>query len=137
MAAAVVADRLPDLTLDTRPLVLGPAQLAALAAVPNVAAVEPRSLFSGQVYVGARRALAQVRGIADFMGRRERGAPCFGRGPDCRPGAHRPPERQARLLDAHGGETLRVVAADGTARHLRVSGEGRNLEGPNRSHPTM
>ena len=66
MNATVAADRLPDLTVYTRPLVLDPAQLAALAAVPNVRAVEPRSFFGGRVYVGARRAFAQVRGVPDF-----------------------------------------------------------------------
>ena len=66
MSAEVAADRLPDLTIYTRPLVLDQAQLAALAAVPNVRAVEPRSFFGGRVYVGARRAFAQVLGIPDF-----------------------------------------------------------------------
>ncbi len=42
MSAQVAADRLPDLTVSTPPLVLDQAQLAALAAVPNVRAVEPR-----------------------------------------------------------------------------------------------
>jgi hypothetical protein len=69
MNAEVAADRLPDLTISTRPLVLNDAQLSALAAVPNVRAVEPRSSFGGRVYVGARRAFAQVLGIPDFPGR--------------------------------------------------------------------
>ena len=58
MSEQVAADRLPDLTIYTRPLVLDQAQLAALAAVPDVRAVEPRSFFGGQVYVGGRRAFA-------------------------------------------------------------------------------
>ena len=70
MSAEVTADRLPDLTISTRPLVLDRAQLAALAAVPNVRAVEPRSFFGGRVYVGARRAFAQVLGIPDFTSQR-------------------------------------------------------------------
>ena len=56
MHAAVTSDRLPDLTVDTRPLRLDGARLAALAALPNVRAVEPRSLFGGRMYVGDRRA---------------------------------------------------------------------------------
>jgi len=70
MSAEVAADRLPDLTISTRPLVVNPAQLSALAAVPNVRAVEPRSFFGGRVYVVARRAFAQVLGIPDFTSQR-------------------------------------------------------------------
>jgi hypothetical protein len=69
MHAAVRADRLPDLTLFTRPLRLDGAQLAALAALPNVRAVEPRSSFGGRVYVGYRRAFAEVRGVPDLSRR--------------------------------------------------------------------
>src|SRR5690349_20487142 len=65
MDATVASDRLPDVTVFTHPLVLDSRHLAALAAVSNVTAVEPRSLFSGQVDIGARRAFAQVQGIAN------------------------------------------------------------------------
>lgn len=33
------------------------------------------------------------------------------------------------LLRARAGATVRVIGADGTVRRLRVSGEGRNLDG--------
>jgi len=56
MQAEVAADRLPNLTLYTQPLTLDQAQLSALAAFPNVRAVQARSVFAGRVYVGARRA---------------------------------------------------------------------------------
>ena len=131
MSAEVAADRLPDLTIYTRPLVLDQAQLAALAALPNVRAVEPRSFFGGRVYVGARRAFAQVLGIPDFTGqageRRARRLRCRAanrRGPDRRA------ERQAgTAVDVQAGQTVRIIAADGAVRSLRVSGEGRNLDG--------
>src|SRR5512142_738901 len=55
MQAAVASDRLPDLTVNTQTLRLDRAELAALAAVPNVRAVEPASFFGGRMYVGARR----------------------------------------------------------------------------------
>src|SRR5579885_1064798 len=55
MQAVVASDRLPDLSVDTQTLRLDQAQLAALAAVRNVRAVEPASFFSGRMYVGARR----------------------------------------------------------------------------------
>ena len=33
------------------------------------------------------------------------------------------------LLDVRAGETVRIISADGVVRRLRVSGEGRNLDG--------
>src|SRR5512135_2022119 len=64
MHKAVAADRLPDVTVYTRPIVLNEAQLARLRALPNVLAVEARSSFGGRMYVGARRTHVQVRGIS-------------------------------------------------------------------------
>jgi hypothetical protein len=66
MHAAVVSDRLPDLSFDTQTLKLDQAQLAALATIPNVRAVEPASFFSGRMYVGARRAFVHIRSVPDF-----------------------------------------------------------------------
>jgi len=130
MSATVAADRLPDLTVDTRPLVLDPAQLAALSALPNVTAVEPLSYFSGPVYVGARRAFAQVRGIPDFS---RQGANIVhvasGAAPTDDAVLTDLQNAKHGLLDVHAGETLRIIGADGAVRGLRVSGEGRNLEG--------
>jgi putative ABC transport system permease protein len=130
MSATVAAGRLPDLTVDTSPLVLDPAQLAGLAAVPNVTAVEPRSFYSGPVYVGARRAFAQVRGIADFS-RQRADVVHVTSGATPADGEVVTELQNAKhgLLDAHAGETAQVIGADGTARGLRVSGEGRNLDG--------
>jgi putative ABC transport system permease protein len=130
MNATVASDQLPDLTVSTRPLALDPAQLAALAAIPNVTAVEPRSFYNGPIYVGARRAFAQVRGIADFAQQSadvvhvtSGVAPTAGQVlTDVQNGKH-------GLLDVHAGQELQVIGADGAARGLRVSGEGRNLDG--------
>ena len=66
MRAEVAADRLPDLTVDTRPLTLDQARLSTLAAIPNVRAVQARSVFAGRVYVGASRAYVRVLGVPDF-----------------------------------------------------------------------
>ena len=131
MSAEVAADRLPDLTVYTRPLALDRAQLATLAALPNVRAVEPRSSFGGRVYVGARRAFAQVLGIPDFTqpagerrARRLRRRAANRRGPDRR---RRTPSRGCCRRTP--GRRVRIIAADGAVRSLRVSGEGRNLDG--------
>jgi len=130
MNATIAADKLPDLTVDTPPLLLGPAQLAALAVVPNVTAVEPRSFYSGPVYVGARRAFAEIRGIADF-GRQSANVVRVASGAAPTDGEVLTELQNARhgLLDVHAAETLQLIGADGAARGLRVSGEGRNLDG--------
>src|SRR5579862_4073710 len=114
MDATVTSDRLPDLTVSTRPLVLGPAQLASLAAVPNVTAVEPRSFYSGPVYVGARRAFAQVRGITDF-GQQNANVVHVTSGTPPADSQVLTELQNAKqgLLDVHAGETLRVIGADG------------------------
>jgi len=130
MAAEVAADRLPDLTISTHPLVLDQAALAALAAVPNVRAVEPRSSFGGQVYVGARRAFAQVLGIPDFA-RQAANVVHVASGIPPPTGAVLTDVQNAEqgLLDVQAGQAVQVIGADGVVRSLRVSGEGRNLDG--------
>jgi putative ABC transport system permease protein len=130
MSAQVAADRLPDLTISTRPLVLDHAQLAALAAVPNVRAVEPRSGFGGQVYVGARRAFAQVLGIPDFT-RQAVNVVHVASGAAPGTGAVLTDAQNNRqgLLSVRPGQAVRIIGADGVMRSLRVNGEGRNLGG--------
>jgi putative ABC transport system permease protein len=130
MSAEVAADRLPDLTISTRPLMLGQTRLSALAAVPNVRAVQPRSSFGGQVYVGARRASAQVLGIPDFT-RQTVNVVHVASGAAPGTGAVLTDTQNARqgLLSVQAGQTLRIIGADGAVRSLRVSGQGRNLDG--------
>ena len=130
MSAEVAADRLPDLTIYTRPLVLNQTQLSALAAMPNVRAVEPRSSFGGRVYVGARRAFAQVLGIPDFT-QQTVNVVHVASGAAPGTGAVLTDAQNARqgLLSVQAGQTVRIIGTDGSVRSLRVSGEGRNLDG--------
>lgn len=130
MNATVLSDRLPDLTVSTQPLVLDTAQLVRLAAVPNVTAVEPRSFYSGPVYVGARRAFAQVNGIANFSAQRVNVVHVTaGTAPINDQVLTELQNEKHGLLDVHAGDTLRIIGEDGSVRELRVSGEGRNLDG--------
>ena len=99
MQEEVRAGRLADVTVTMRPLPLTDEQLAALAALPNVAAVEPGIRVDTRVLVGERRAPALVIGVRDFarqgvdVVRVESGAyPGPGRG------ARRRAERQRRRL---------------------------------------
>jgi putative ABC transport system permease protein len=130
MRAEVAADRLPDLTVYTRPLTFDRAQLAALAALPNVRAVQARSLFGGRIYVGDRRAHVQVRGVPSFEGQQvDIVHVASGSAPG--PGEVLTDVQNAKrgALRARAGQSVRVIGADGVVRRLRVSGEGRNLDG--------
>ncbi|HYA44803.1 MAG TPA: FtsX-like permease family protein, partial [Acidimicrobiales bacterium] len=130
MSASVAADRLPDLTVYPRTLVLDQAQLSALAGLPNITAVEPRSMYMGRVYVGARRTLAEVQGIPEFSQQvvnivhvASGAAPLRGEVlTDLQNAKH-------EQFDVRAGQTVRIIGANGTVRSLLVSGEGRNLEG--------
>jgi putative ABC transport system permease protein len=130
MNATVAADRLPDLTVYMRPLVLDDARLTALASLPNVTAVEPHSLFAGRVYVGSRRESAQVLGIPDFA-RQQVDVVHVGSGAAPLNGEVLTDVQNAKrgLLGVHAGQKIRIISADGAARSLQVSGEGRNLGG--------
>ena len=134
MQEEVRAGQLADATVWMRPLPLTGDQLAALAALPNVAAVEPRSRVETRVLVGARRAPARVIGVRDFahqqvdIVRIESGkVPGLG-------------EVLADVQDANvglyggaAGDTLRIAGAashgPGGNATLHVSGRGRSLPG--------
>ena len=123
------AERLADLTLRMRPLPLGDRELAALRALPNVAAVEPRSSVDARVLVGARRAPARVIGVRDFRAqtvdvvRLVSGAP---------PGvAGVMVDVQDANTGVYSGTTGDVVALVGAGRttKLPIAGEARSIAG--------
>jgi len=129
MRDAVSEARLADLTLRTKPLALTDADLAALAKLPNVEGVEPRSGFFTRVYIGERRADAVLVGVRDFT-RQEVDVVRVTSG--TAPGATElltdvQNERQGKYAGA-AGDVVRVIAADGTVRPVRITGTGRNLE---------
>jgi putative ABC transport system permease protein len=130
MRSEVEAGKLPDLTVFTSTLRLDGTQLATLASLPNVRAVEPRSYFDGRVYVGARRAPAEVVGVPDFAAQR---ADVVHVTSGSAPGANEVlTERQNAnqgLLTVGAGDEVQVIATSGITLPLRVSGEGRNLRG--------
>jgi hypothetical protein len=66
MQKEVQANKLPDLTLSTKPLPVTPSQLAVLGRLPNVAAAGGFSYFQTRVWVGERRLKALVVGIPDW-----------------------------------------------------------------------
>ena len=130
MQAAVASDRLPDLTLYTRPLSLDRSELAKLGALPNVQALAPSSVFGGRMYIGARRAFLYVRGVPDFADQRVNVVHVVS-GTAPTNGAVLSDVQNANhaLLHVHAGETVRIIGADGAVRRLQVSGTARNLDG--------
>ena len=70
MDREVTANRLADVTLTTKPVVVSAAELRRIEQLPNVRAVAATSLFSTRMYVGARREKALVVGVRDFAGQR-------------------------------------------------------------------
>ena len=117
------AGRLADVTLSFRPLPLTAEQLDALAALPNVEAVEARSGVDARVLVGERRARAYLIGVRDSRppARRPRAR---GVGPAARPG-----EVTADVQDAnvglYGGD-----AGDTPDAGRRRNGDGRTRRAP-------
>jgi putative ABC transport system permease protein len=130
MDREVAASRSPDVTVSMKPLRLSAAHLAALGRLPNVAAVEPRSLFATRVWVGERRERAIVVGVADYARQR---ADVVRIDSGAAPGAASVLTDQnnakTKGFDAGAGADARVLAADGSVRSLQISGVGRNLTG--------
>jgi putative ABC transport system permease protein len=134
MQAEVRAGRLADVAVSIRPVTLTSEQLAGLAALPNVAAVEPRSSMETRVLVGERRAPARVIGVKDFPGQhvdlvRVESGTLPGPGEV----ASEVQNSNVGLLDAGAGDTVTLVGAgdgDGDGRvELPVTGRARNTTG--------
>ena len=130
MQDEVAANRLADLTLGMRPLVLGRDDMAELARLPNVRAVEARNYFETRAYVGARRAKVLIVGVPDFA-RQRVGVVTLASGRAPGDGRALTDVQNARKdrYEGAAGDVLPVIASDGSMRRLGISGEGRNLEG--------
>ena len=137
MQEEVRAGRLADVAVSMRPLALDAEQLAELAALPNVAAVEPRSSMETRVLVGERRAPARLIGVRDFA-RQHVDLVRVDSGTLPAPGEVATEVQNANvgLLDVGAGETVTLVgAAGGQASpgdgrvELPVSARARNTAG--------
>jgi putative ABC transport system permease protein len=127
MDREIAANRLADVTLQTKPLVLTPEQVQALERLPNVTGVTTRSVFSTRIYVGARREKALIVGISDFAHQSvDVIATTTGSAPA---GGGVLTDSANADQGKFDGRTVRVVASDGRVRSLPVTGEARNLTG--------
>jgi putative ABC transport system permease protein len=123
--------RLADVSVAMRPLPLTAAQLAAIEALPNVAAVEPRSGVSTRVLVGERRAAARVIGVPDFA-RQQVDLVRVESGQLPEPGELLSEIQNANTgrFDGREGDTVTLVGPGGAeGPTLAISGRGRNLPG--------
>ena len=130
MQQEVAANRLADVTVYMAPVSLDAEALRDLARLEGVAAVEPRRSFQTRVLVGRRRARAVLVGVADFA-RQRVDVVTVAAGTAPQPGQALTEAQNARRDQYEGkpGDTVGVIAADGSVRSLRLSGEGRNLDG--------
>jgi putative ABC transport system permease protein len=135
MQAEVRAGRLADVTVTMRPLELTADNLAALAALPNVAAVEPRNSVDTRVLLGERRVAARLIGVSDFT---RQGVDVVRVESGSRPAQGEVlvdvQNANVGLYDGRAGDTLAAVGAAGEATRservsFRVSGRGRSLPG--------
>jgi putative ABC transport system permease protein len=129
MQREVRSERLADLTVSVRPLALGDRELAALRALPNVAAVEARNSVDARVLVGARRAPARVIGVRDFGAQNvDVVRMVSGALPDARGALV---DVQDANTDAYGGTTgdVAVLVRPGGTIRVPITGVARNIVG--------
>ena len=128
MQKEAAASRSPDVTVSMKPLPLSAEQVAELSRLPNVAAVEPRSLFATRVWVGERREQAIVIGVDDYA-RQHVDIVRIDSGSPPATAAVLTDQNNAKAKDygAGAGESARLLTADGGVRSLSITGVGRNL----------
>ena len=129
MQDEVRASRLADLTLQTKPLVVTPAQLEALGQLPNVTGVQALSVVQTRVWIGDRRQKAIVVGVPDY-GRQpvDRISITSGTAPQAGTVLTDVQNSDGGRYDGTIGDTVRIVGVGDRIDELRVSGVGRNLE---------
>jgi len=130
MDREIASTRLADLTVSMDPLVISDAQLHAVARLPNVVAVQPKSVFSTRVQIGARRQKAVIIAVPDYT-RQNTDIITVKSGSPPASGTVLADTQDASKKKFSGGTgaAVPVIAADGQVRTLRVSGEGRYLGG--------
>jgi putative ABC transport system permease protein len=129
MQNEVRASRLADLTLQTKPLAVTPAQLEALGRLPNVTGVQALSVVQTRVWIGERRQKAIVVGVPDY-GRQpvDRVSITSGSAPQAGTVLTDVQNADGGRYEGSMGDTIGVVGVGDRVHELRVSGVGRNLE---------
>ena len=68
MDREVATNRLADVTLTTKPVIVTPADLRRIEQLHNVRSIAATRLFSTRMYIGSRREKALIIGVRDFGG---------------------------------------------------------------------
>jgi putative ABC transport system permease protein len=130
MQKEVQANKLPDLTLSTKPLRVTPAQLAALRRLPNVVAADGRSYFQTRVWVGQRRVKAAIVAVPSY---RNQSVDVVSLSSGAYPtdGTVLSDFQNARQgrFSGKAGSTIRIVGVGNRTVTVPVSGVARNLIG--------
>lgn len=129
MQDEVRASRLADLTLQTKPLAVTPAQLEALDGLPNVEGVQALSVVQTRVWIGERRQKAIVVGVPDYARQPvDRVTIISGTPPQAGTVITDVQNASGGRYDGSVGDIIRVVGVGDRVHELRVSGVGRNLD---------
>lgn len=130
MDREIASTKLADLTVTMRPVELDDAALREVARVPNVAAVQPKSIFSTRVYIGERRQKALVIAVPDYAAQEVDVISVTG-GAAPRAGELLTDSQNAPKdkFEGGAGDRVRVIGADGEARPLPITGTGQYLGG--------
>jgi putative ABC transport system permease protein len=130
MDRKIASTRLADLTVTMNPLVISDAQLRAVARVPNVAAVQPKSVFSTRIYIGDRRQKAVIIAVPDYARQNTDVIAVKSGSPPSTGMALTDTQNAPKSKFAGGaGARVRVIGGDGKVQTLRVSGKGQYLGG--------
>jgi len=124
--AEVTKARLYDVSVPVDDVILSPAQLAKLSALPNVTAVSARATFTTRTLIGTRRVGTEIWGVPDFARQ-----PVDQVITSARPGPGQilvdVRDAMSGISAAKAGDTLRIQAANGAFRPLKVAGSARAI----------
>src|SRR5689334_19792654 len=130
MQKEVQANKLPDLTLNLKPLGLTEAELAALRRLPNVVAADGRSYFQTRVWVGERRVKAAIIAVPSY---RQQSVDVVslvsGKPPAGLSVATDVQNDKQGRFSGREGSTIRIVGVGGRTVTVPVSGVARNMIG--------
>ncbi|MGE5273330.1 MAG: FtsX-like permease family protein [Verrucomicrobiota bacterium] len=130
MQKEVQANRLPDLTLNLKPLALTRAQVAELRRLPNVTAADGRSYFQTRVWVGQRRVKAAIIAAPSYRSQSvDVVSVVSGRTPTGLSVLSSIQNDKQGRFSGRKGSTIRIIGVGDRTITVPVSGVARNMIG--------
>ncbi len=122
-------DRLHDVRIFVRDVVLTDDEMVELRTLPGVEAVETRTGFATRIRIGERREDALLVGVQDFANQAVNVVSVdSGSVPAAGEALTDPDDSRSGRLTASIGDTVSVEDSDGTLHTLTISGSGRSME---------